>query len=714
MRKVFLLLVIPFFLFSQENAPRNRYGIFGGYGLNSHTADFKRLPDCPSCSPGYKDGSGSGLSLGVVLDIPLFSSFYLSSKFIYRDIGAKLISNEKTTIIVEGEPMDGEFQHSIESTLGIIGLEPQVKFNPIGGLYINGGANVSYLFKKDYSQEEKITKPAEYGTFLNPDGSDSHSRVRNKFSGTLQEANPLYFAPFLSLSYVIPLDTRSKFILEPEVSYYFGLTNIVNHQLVNKWKANTLAFGVSLKYSPAKPVVKEEIHREKYQIDTIRIATDVIAQKFSKGKEAIKVERAETDKEIIITKYISRVDTIFTPKVYTLEGKIEIVGLDESGMEISNPRFKVKEIISNRLDPLLNYIFFEDNSYKIPDRYIKLSPTEAKEFEIEKLFYDSTIQIYHNILNIIGKRLNEYPTAKITLIGCNSGQGAEKGNTELSRRRAEEVKSYLVKVWNIAEERIIIEARNLPQKPTTPPDEPDKIQENRRVEIISDNDKILEPIFIEKIDRIATPPTARFKLQAQSEAGIAKWIVTGYQQSDLANKFKVEGTGEIQPQVDWVLSQYQKITPKSPEPVVGELFLQDKKGNTNVTRTQTQPIEVIKITDTLVRKEGDYKIEKFSLILFDFDKATIEGINKKIVEFMRRRIQPNSEIEIIGYTDRTGTPEYNKQLSKRRADAVKEALNRPDAVAIGVGQERLLYDNNLPEGRFYCRTVEVNVKTRIK
>jgi outer membrane protein OmpA-like peptidoglycan-associated protein len=203
-------------------------------------------------------------------------------------------------------------------------------------------------------------------------------------------------------------------------------------------------------------------------------------------------------------------------------------------------------------------------------------------------------------------------------------------------------------------------------------------------------------------------------LQAQSEAGIANWIVTGYQQSDLANKFIVEGTGEIQPQVDWVLSQYQKITPKSPEPVVGELFLQDKKGNTNVTRTQTQPIEVIKITDTLVRKEGDYKIEKFSLILFDFDKATIEGINKKIVEFMRRRIQPNSEIEIIGYTDRTGTPEYNKQLSKRRADAVKEALNRPDVVAIGVGQERLLYDNNLPEGRFYCRTVEVNVKTRIK
>ncbi len=92
---------------------------------------------------------------------------------------------------------------------------------------------------------------------------------------------------------------------------------------------------------------------------------------------------------------------------------------------------------------------------------------------------------------------------------------------------------------------------------------------------------------------------------------------------------------------------------------------------------------MIKISDTLVKREGDYKLEKFSLILFDFDKATIDANNKNIVDYIKKRIQTDSEIEIIGYTDRTGSPEYNKQLSKRRADATKQALNRSDAISIG-------------------------------
>ncbi|HPP39906.1 MAG TPA: OmpA family protein, partial [Candidatus Kapabacteria bacterium] len=124
------------------------------------------------------------------------------------------------------------------------------------------------------------------------------------------------------------------------------------------------------------------------------------------------------------------------------------------------------------------------------------------------------------------------PTAKITLIGCNSDQGAEKGNIELSRKRAEEVKNYLTNVWGISNDRITIQTRNLPQKASTPTNEPDKIAENRRVEIISDIEKITEPIFIEKIDRTANPPIVRFKLEAEAEAGLKEWRVVANQKND--------------------------------------------------------------------------------------------------------------------------------------------------------------------------------------
>ncbi len=714
MKKLLILFLIPYFLFSQENENRSRFGIYGGYELNNHSADFKRLPDCPSCSPGFKDGSGSGLNFGLVFDYPLSTSFYLSGKLLYKDLSGKLVSTEKTTIIAGGIPTDGEFEHSLEATLGVIGFEPGVKFNLFDNLNLNMGFNVSYLFKKDYSQVEKITKPTDYGTFLNPDGTDSQSRERNKLSGTMQEANSLYLAPMASISYVIELNKKGDWLLEPELAYHLGVSDIVSHNLVNKWKASSISLGISLKYTPVKHIQLVEKYYEEYQIDTIKVEKDSIARNFVLGIENYTTDTRETETEIITTKKISRTDTIFTQKTYKIYGSIVAVGVDKDGNEIPNPKFIVEEFVSNRLDPLLNYIFFEDNSYSIPSRYNRLIPSQVKEFEIEKLFYDSTLHIYHNILNIIGKRMLKNPTANITLTGCNSDQGAEKGNSELSRKRAEEVKNYLTRVWNIAENRINIQTGNLPQKASTPINEEDKIVENRRVEILSDNQKITEPIFIEKIDRNANPPKVRFKLRAESEAGLKSWEVIAYQDSDKENKFEFKKDGAIEEQIDWELAQYQKITPKTKEPILAELHLEDNKANKHSVKAQTEQIEIITLQEKRKNRVGDYEIEKFSLILFDFDKATIESQNRKIVEFISKRIKPESEIEITGFTDRTGSPDYNKRLSERRSNSTKDALNRKDAVSIGLGQEKLLYNNDLPEGRFYCRTVEVIVKTKVK
>lgn len=711
---LFVLLLLPYLLFSQENENRSRYGIFAGYGLNSHSADFKRLPDCPNCSPGFKDGSGGGLNFGLTYDYPLSKELYFSSKLIYKNLSGKLVSIEKTAVIAEGIPTDGEFEHSLDATLVAIGFEPGIKLNLIDNLNLNFGFNFSILQKKDYSQVETITKPTDYGTFLNPDGTDSQSRERNKFSGTMKDANSLYLAPMASISYLINLDKRKEWLIEPEMAYHFGISNIVNDEMVKKWSVNTLSFGIAIKYSPAKFIPKQEKYYEEYKIDTVRIEKDMIASNFARGKESVKIDTRETSAEIITTKSTSRTDTVFTQRTYKLKGSIAAVGLDNEGREIPNPQFVVEEFVSNRLDPLLNYIFFEDNSARLPSRYIVLNSNETNEFEIEKLFYDSTLEIYYNLLNIVGKRMLENPTARITLTGCNSDYGVEKGNTELSRKRAEEVKSYLIKTWNIAESRITIQARNLPLKASTPLNEPDKIEENRRVEITSDNQKIIEPIFIEKIDRTANPPVVRFKLQAESEAGFKNWEVIASQSNDNENKFKHSQAGQIEPQIEWELAQYQKITPKYPGPILAELHLEDMKGGKHIAKTQTAPIEIITINQKRTNRVGDYEIEKFSLILFDFDKATIENQNKSIAEFIKTRIKTESTIEITGYTDRTGSPDYNKRLSERRAISTKEALNRSNAVTIGMGQEILLYNNDLPEGRFYCRTVEAILKTKVK
>ena len=49
-----------------------------------------------------------------------------------------------------------------------------------------------------------------------------------------------------------------------------------------------------------------------------------------------------------------------------------------------------------------------------------------------------------------------------------------------------------------------------------------------------------------------------------------------------------------------------------------------------------------------------------------------------------------------------------------RAEATRRGLGRPDAFVSGVGEGELLYPNDYPEGRFYCRTVQIVAEKTIR
>jgi outer membrane protein OmpA-like peptidoglycan-associated protein len=78
-----------------------------------------------------------------------------------------------------------------------------------------------------------------------------------------------------------------------------------------------------------------------------------------------------------------------------------------------------------------------------------------------------------------------------------------------------------------------------------------------------------------------------------------------------------------------------------------------------------------------------------------------------------------STASIKGSTDRLGELRYNVNLSTDRARAVEAYLRSVapqvsiDSVT-GVGPADLPYDNSLPEGRFYCRTVSLTITTPLR
>lgn len=715
-RLLSILVLSTVALFAEDNAQelKSKFGIFGNVGYNMHSADFYKVPNCPSCSPGYRDGNGTGYAFGLAYELPFSRMFALELRLSYYDFSAKLTRDENQTILQKFAPVNAMIEHTFDATLSSIGLEPMAKYQVIDNLFINAGLHIGTMITKEFSQKEEIINPRGI-SFYDEKGEDTGSPVRNEISGELQNTPSLYLAPLVGVSYRLPMNKQKTLLIEPELYYTLGVSKLVDNSLVSKWSANSLRFGLALKYSPKDVVPIIDKFEKFYKIDTVQIESDLITKNIIKpGIESSQKDISESDNIRLNLETISRTDTLIIAKQYKLSADVVAVGLDKDGKEIPNPIFKVEEFSMFRLEPLLNYVFFEHNSAEIPKNFITISQQSARSFMSNVLINNTTMDIYNNLLNIIGERMTKYSDAKIILIGFSSEIADEKGNNQLSQSRAESVKFYLVNNWGIEDKRISIETQHIAAIVPTTPDDIDKAQENRRVEITSNNKIILEPLQIESIQRTSNPPVVRFKPSVQSEAGIRNWTLRAVQSNNSSAEFTEFGNSTPSKAIDWVLERNQKTMPNSSDQIQYSIEVIDDKNNKIKSETKNLDIQYITLKSKKTQNIDDYTIEKFNLTLFDFDQAEIGKENIEVIEMIKSRIKPESEIEIIGYTDRTGNSEYNRSLSARRAEAVFKALNRKDATFKGIGEDILLYGNDTPEGRFYCRTVEITVKTKVK
>jgi outer membrane protein OmpA-like peptidoglycan-associated protein len=114
-------------------------------------------------------------------------------------------------------------------------------------------------------------------------------------------------------------------------------------------------------------------------------------------------------------------------------------------------------------------------------------------------------------------------------------------------------------------------------------------------------------------------------------------------------------------------------------------------------------------------------IDRFTIhVNFDTDKSTIRKADldelNKAADFVRK--YPGCKIEVDGYTDSTGTEQYNMGLSDRRAESVKKWLLDNGATAAdkitsrGFGEANPIADNGTAKGRFQNRRVEILIISR--
>jgi OmpA-OmpF porin, OOP family len=78
---------------------------------------------------------------------------------------------------------------------------------------------------------------------------------------------------------------------------------------------------------------------------------------------------------------------------------------------------------------------------------------------------------------------------------------------------------------------------------------------------------------------------------------------------------------------------------------------------------------------------------------------------------------PNAQVQLVGHTDNTGSPEANQTLSQARANAIKGILTNQgvggDRISTnGYGQDRPIASNDTEDGRARNRRIELNVTAK--
>jgi len=410
----------------------------------------------------------------------------------------------------------------------------------------------------------------------------------------------------------------------------------------------------------------------------------------------------------------SPVTTIPEPEVIEKEVEFSV-----RAPKIVPVKRKVKETIALR-----NSVFFDMGSTTIPSRYVSLSTPEAATFREEQLQTGQPdnlnngrssrqLAVYHNILNIMGDRMRTHPQSTITLSGA-----ADKNPSE-GKLLADNIKQYLVTVFGIDAARIKTEGRD---KPLIPSEQPGGTKE---LDLLRAGDR--------RVDIVSTSPELLLQVGGNTASDLKPVQIIALQEDPLDSHviFTAAGANELlstwSVEISDEKGNVQKYGPftKDQASVSGKTILgNNDQGNYHIVMVgqKKSGAYVRKESEISIKKTEDTKQEglRYS-ILFDFDKSkSIASYEKFLTEIVSPLIPENGMVMIHGHTDVIGDEKYNMALSYERAKGVQQIIERAllqsgkrgvTFETYGFGKDAMMapFENNLPEERFYNRTVIIDI-----
>jgi outer membrane protein OmpA-like peptidoglycan-associated protein/Mg-chelatase subunit ChlD len=498
--------------------------------------------------------------------------------------------------------------------------------------------------------------------------------------------------PEASASFIAEKNGIQAIQIEPDIVAEYGIAH---------WELRVLA-GTE----PVKIIRGTDTLKERYNISLDAMGRHRLA--ISDNLEArIKVVDAHGD--VHETAAASPIVVSKRPLIH------ELIPAPRGSLAMEPLAITIEELTTIDSAPLLNYIFFNTGESELDERY-KLFASQADTLSFDENNLKGSMEKYLHVLNILGARLKRFPDTHLTIVGCNSNYGEEKGRTDLSRSRAEAVRAYLKYIWGVEGSRMDVEVRNLP-KAASANRIPEGRADNQRVELYSDSSDILDTTKSTYVQEISDAEAIVITPDIVAGYGIKQWRLDLKGDGMLVSTLG-SGIGDLEQSFTFDLKQIGLGKIGLYENIMAEIVIADNKGQALKVTSPSASVDFIKRKERVSQKVGYKVLEKYALILFEYDSSEIKGRNRIIVDRIIERLKafPGAIVRVVGHTDNIGQEPYNIELSQRRAKAVYEQMLEAgmtagdNATYEGAGPHKPLFDNALPEGRALNRTVTVSLE----
>lgn len=641
---------------SPSTAPSWWFGAAAGGNINFFQGSTHQLNASLTPPVVFKDGLGLGLYVGPTIQYYKPNSvFGLMLDFGYDS--RKGTFNEQLT--------DCDCPANLTTNLNYLSFEPSLRIAPFrSNFYLFVGPRLAFNWQRSF----------EYQLEVNPAFPDQTptALVKGDFSDMSSTLLSMQFGAGIDIP-LTAAEQRNQLVLAPFVSVhpYFGQ----NPRTIETWNITTVRVGAALKFGRAaarEAVIKEA--KEK-----VKEVAQVVVPVLSKSSVTL---------------------AVYAPANIPVERR------------------------ANETFPIRNYVFFDLESTDIPARYALLDKDEVKNFKTERLEVmepkreagrsNRQMEVYYNVLNVLGDRMQENPKTNIRLVG-SSEKGAADG-----RLMAASVKAYLVDVWEIKSERISIDGRTKPvvaSEQAGGTEDLVRLREgDRRVTIETESPELLME-FRSGGNAPLKPVVLKIVQEAPAESFV-RFVVNDPDKQLNTWSFEVkDDQGAVQK-----YGPYTQTTVTIPGKT---LMGSQAKGKYEISMTGQQKVGPNVKADTSVQMvqwtpDVNEQVVRYSVI-YEFNTSeAIQAYDDYLTNLVVKKIPANGRVFIHGYSDNIGDAEYNRKLSLERAKDVevimKKALkntNRSDVrfFVEGHGEEggSMPFRNKFPEERFYNRTVLIDI-----